>query len=243
MSKNRKTNFTIGILIVTLIASACMVFYTSFYKKTASAAPVFNSKEFYGEDDVNKTILNVEKGIVMITSEDKYSTGIILNDKGYILTTEHLDKNTHKVFHKDGAEINFEEVPSKDSNNLGLYLIKVDPKYTTSFLALGNSSELKKGQEIYSISNLFGYFGSVTHGIIATTNTSVGNFNDLILTDAVAQDGSLGGAIFDDTEKVLGVILDYYVDHDTNRNSGLTIVLPVNKVKTFLKDNSVNYIE
>ena len=220
-----------------------MVLYTSFYKKTATAAPVFNSKEFYTEDDVNKSILNLEQGIVMITSKDKYSTGIILNEEGYILTTEPLDKNTHKVFLKDGVEINYEKVESKDSNNLGLYLVKVDPKYATSFMTLGNSSELKKGQEIYSISNLFGYFGSVTHGIISITNTSVGTFNGLILTDAVAQDGSLGGAIFNDTEKVLGIILDYYVDHDTKRNSGLSIVLPVNKVKTFLKDNSVNYIE
>ena len=243
MSANRKTNFIIGTLIITVIASICMVFYTSFYKKTATAAPVFNSKEFYTEDDINKTIVKLEQGIVMITSKDKYSTGIILNDKGYILTTEPLDKNTHKVFLSDGAEINFQAVDSKDSNNLGLYLIKVDAKYITSFMSLGNSSGLIRGQEIYSISNLFGYFGSVTHGIISITNTNVGNFNDLILTDAVAQDGSLGGAIFDETEKVLGIILDYYIDNDTKRNSGLSIVLPVNKVKTFLKDNSVNYIE
>ena len=205
MSRNRKTNFIIEILIMTLIAGMAMVFYTSFYKKTATAAPVFNSKEFYTEGDVNKPILNLEQGIVMITSEDKYSTGIILNEEGYILTTEPLDKNTHKVFLKDGVEINYEKVQSKDSNNLGLYLVKVDPKYATSFMPLGNSSELKKGQEIYSISNLFGYFGSVTHGIISITNTSVGTFNNLILTDAVAQDGSLGGAIFDNNEKVLGL--------------------------------------
>ena len=207
MRKNRKTNFIIGILIITLIASIGMVFYTSLYKKTATAAPVFNSKEFYTEGAVNETIVNLEQGIVMITSEGKYTTGIILNDKGYILTSEPIDKNTHKVFLKDGVEINYEEVASKDSNNLGLYLIKIEPKYAKSFMPLGNSSELKKGQEIYTISNLFGYFGSVTHGIISITNTSVGTFNDLILTDAVAQDGSLGGAIFDNNEKVLGIIM------------------------------------
>lgn len=238
MRTYRKTNFIIGILIMTLIASVGSLFYTSFYKKIDITASVFNT-----EDNIEETIVKLEQSIVMITSKGNSSTGIILNDEGYILTSKPLDNTTDKVFLKNGVELHYEKIQSKDSLNLGLNLIKVDSKYATSYMPLGNSNEIKKAQEIYSISNLFGNFGSVTQGIISMVNTSIGTLNDLILTDAVANDGSLGGAIFDDSGKALGIILDYYVDGNSNRNSGLGIILPVNKVKTFLKDNSVNYIE
>ncbi|MGH4050320.1 MAG: trypsin-like peptidase domain-containing protein [Clostridium sp.] len=242
MSTYKKTNFIIGILIISLITSIVSVLYISFYKKTNTLASVFNSKK-HTQDDINETIVKLEQGIVMITSKGNSTTGIILNDEGYILTHELLDKTTHKVFLQDGVQINYKKIESKDSNNLGLNLIKVDSKYAHSFVHLGNSDNIKKGQVIYSISNLFGYFGSVTRGIVSITNTSIGTFNGLMLTDAVAHDGSLGGAIFDDTQKILGIILDYYVDLDTKYNSGLGVVLPVNKVKLFLEDNLVNYLE
>jgi S1-C subfamily serine protease len=245
MSKPRIiNNFVIGILLLVLIIVCGPMLYNSF-TETSAVAPVFNNNGSSDEDNIINSIEKLENSIVMITDGNSATTGLIINEDGYVLTTVPLNKKTHKVTLQDGKQLDYEIIKLKQPHVYDLHIIKIDPKHVTSHIIFGKSNDLKVGKSIYTMSNFYSKFASVTYGIISKKNISTRYNNNYIskmsLTDALIGDGSYGGVVFDSYGKALGTISGFHRFGETA--SGLGCIFDIDEVKKFLKANSVKYEE
>ena len=77
--------------------------------------------------------------------------------------------------------------------------------------SIGNSDELKLGQQVVAIGNALGYGQSVTTGIVSAMNRTVegsseiGSANKYIQTDAAINPGNSGGALFNMNGELIGI--------------------------------------
>ena len=77
--------------------------------------------------------------------------------------------------------------------------------------SIGDSNELKLGQQVVAIGNALGYGQSVTTGIVSAMNRTVeggsdiGSANKYIQTDAAINPGNSGGALFNMNGELIGI--------------------------------------
>lgn len=77
--------------------------------------------------------------------------------------------------------------------------------------SIGNSDDLKLGQQVVAIGNALGYGQSVTTGIVSALNRTVeagneiGSANKYIQTDAAINPGNSGGALFNMNGELIGI--------------------------------------
>ena len=77
--------------------------------------------------------------------------------------------------------------------------------------SIGDSNELKLGQQVVAIGNALGYGQSVTTGIVSAMNRTVeggsdiGSANKYIQTDAAINPGNSGGALFKMNGELIGI--------------------------------------
>jgi serine protease Do len=150
-------------------------------------------------------------------------TGIILTDKGLIVTNRHVvPAGTTKVSItlSDGTELDDVTVVGRtgESDSLDVAFLKVnDLKGKTLKAAkIGDSSKMQVGDPVVAIGNALGQFqNTVTSGIISgygrsvqagsSDGNSVENLEDLFQTDAAINEGNSGGPLVNLTGEVIGI--------------------------------------
>ena len=117
---------------------------------------------------------------------------------------------------------------------MDLALVKVDEQL--SITDLGNSNEIRIGQRVYIIGNLFGLRGDPTVGTGIVSGIKrlirVGDIFllDQIQTDAHINRGNSGGPLIDVSGKVLGVTTS-----SLTMGFGIGFSIPINVVKDYVK--------
>ncbi len=120
---------------------------------------------------------------------------------------------------KDGASAVEAQIKGTDaSKDVGVIAVPLKdiPAETLSEIkvaTIGDSSELKVGEQVVAIGNALGYGQSVTTGIISALNREVTLQNDdgsllnnsLIQTDAAINPGNSGGALLNMEGEVIGI--------------------------------------
>ena len=165
------------------------------------------------------TVLAVRKtqdGIVTMKVQKRSArkptigTGIIIDERGYIVTNRHVIKDAEEINLTlfDGsthtAALEFEE-PSYD---LAVVKIKTSKKLKT--LRLGPASDLMVGEEVIAIGNPFGYENSVSKGIISAVGREIEmpggvTLSNLIQTTASINPGNSGGPLLNINGEVIGI--------------------------------------
>jgi serine protease Do len=138
-------------------------------------------------------------------------SGIILDDKGYILTNNHLVEGTKSaVVGLPSGRLTPGRVVGRDFL-LDLALIKIDAKELVP-AKLGRSSSLQSGETVVAIGNPFALKGgsTVTVGVVSALDRSILAPNgetlyDLIQTDAAINPGNSGGPLVDLSGQVVGI--------------------------------------
>ena len=102
-------------------------------------------------------------------------SGVIISEKGYILTNEHVSgpsKSTCYVTMSDGK--NYKANVEWADSNLDLAIIKVNLK-CLNYAKLGDSEQIKVGQTVYAIGNPIGFEfqKTVTSGIVSALNRTI----------------------------------------------------------------------
>ena len=120
-----------------------------------------------------------DKGNTVFTkdgvSEMGMGSGVIISEKGFILTNEHVSgqkNSTCYVTMEDGKNFNANVVWS--DSNLDLAIIKINMK-CINFVKLGDSDAVKVGETVYAIGNPIGFEfqKTVTSGIISALNRTI----------------------------------------------------------------------
>ena len=164
--------------------------------------------------------------------------GIIVDDRGYVLTTFqtvgksdlvkiHLYAGTRRDYLADVVGVD----PTCD-----LALLKIRGTRTLPAVPLADSDRVKVGDIVFAIGNPFGFSGSVTMGIVSSNNRKVNiggvKYPDLIQLDAAINEGNDGGPLVNINGEVIGINMACLIpDH---RFSGIGFAVPSNDAAPLL---------
>ena len=168
-------------------------------------------------------------------------TGIVLDDKGHILTNNHVIESADQITVKfdDGATIEATVVGADPGNDLAV--IKIDPsQHDLKPATLGDSSALRVGDPVLALGNPFNLEASLTEGIVSgldrsySEGTSDRDLRGLIQTDAAINPGNSGGPLLDCHGQVIGI--NTLLDNPTGQsvNVGVAFAVAINTAKAEL---------
>ncbi|MDE1829579.1 MAG: trypsin-like peptidase domain-containing protein [Thaumarchaeota archaeon] len=185
-----------------------------------------------------------DQGVVQIivsksndSLEDKdIGSGIVYDTTGHIITNNHVVENSTKiqiVFH-DGQSLPAKVVGTDPYADLAV--VKVNPSsYALHPLTLGDSSNLRIGDQVAAIGNPFGLTGTITSGIVSQLGrlldppNSSFSIPNVIQTDAPINPGNSGGPLLDMYGKVVGI--NTAIQSETGEFSGVGFAIPSNTMK------------
>jgi putative serine protease PepD len=140
-------------------------------------------------------------------------TGIVLNEKGLILTNDHVIKDATSLTVSPGSSSSRTRAASVvgEEANDDLALIHVDPSgLGLKPLKIGDSSTVQVGDAVYAIGNPYGLNETLTRGIVSALGRSISapdgaTIAGAIQTDAALNPGNSGGPLLNEEGEVIGV--------------------------------------
>lgn len=199
-------------------------------------------------ETVSETVVGISKikntGDTIFLSNGATSmglgTGVIINEKGYILTNSHVSgekKSSCYVTLKDGRNYNGTVIWSDSDIDISVVKISVDSLKATE---LGDSDNVKLGEKVYAIGNPVGFEfqRTVTSGIISAIDRSikieeenkVSYMEDLIQTDATINPGSSGGPLINENGEFIGINTVKITSAE-----GIGFAIPINTIKPIIE--------
>jgi serine protease Do len=137
-------------------------------------------------------------------------TGIIFDDRGYIITNYHVVEGVATI-----------QVSLHDEKTTVAKLVAHDPKTDLAIVRIesdkplqpihfGTSIDLMEGEPVIAVGNAYGYEHTVTRGIISALHRTVQvsddqKYHDLIQTDASINPGNSGGPLLNIDGQVIGI--------------------------------------
>jgi len=164
-------------------------------------------------------------------------SGVIIDERGYILTNEHVVSGADKitVTLSDGRKFKGQLQGSDARSDLAI--IKIDAK-KLPVARLGNSDDVKIGQWVVAIGNPFGFYihspePTVTVGVVSALHRSLPrtsrrdrDYSDLIQTDAAINPGNSGGPLVDLNGQVVGINVAIF--STSGGYQGVGFAIPIN---------------
>ena len=161
-------------------------------------------------------------------------SGVIIDQRGYIITNHHVVERAQQiqVVLFDGTALPAQLVGASSPDDLAV--VKVTPKEKLTVATLGDSSQVRVGQEVLAIGNPLGITQTVTGGIVSAVGRTVGTIPNAIQTDAAINPGNSGGALVDLQGSVIGIPTATAIDPQFKTPAnGVGFAIPSNRVKFF----------
>ena len=167
-------------------------------------------------------------------------SGIIVREKDkrvYVLTNNHVAGNADRitvVLH-NGREYDAKLEGSDSRKDLAIVSFETK-EITTPVAAIGNSDSLYVGDWVLAIGNPFGFFSTVTAGIVSAKGRAAldDNISDFIQTDAAINQGNSGGPLVNLRGEVVGI--NTWITSTTGISIGYGFAIPINNAKKTMED-------
>ncbi len=163
-------------------------------------------------------------------------SGFILEADGLIVTNQHVIDGSDEVTVRlaDGREFEAEIIGQDAQTDLALLSVRADE--ALPFVELGDSDEIRVGEDVVAVGNPFGLGGTVTSGIVSAKGRSVGSgpYADFIQTDAAINKGNSGGPLFNMDGEVVGV--NSAIFSPTGGNVGVGFAVTSNIAELIIDD-------
>ena len=174
----------------------------------------------------------------LLTNEETIGSGIIVDEKGYILTCYHLIKDNPEVwitlFNSNQKKYKANIISIDKANDLAL--LKIYPDSLLPKAKFGNSDLVQITDTVLTIGSPFGFEYTVTGGIISDNKRSIvieGTvYEDLFQTDASLNRGSSGGALINSAGEVIGI--NAAIVSASEYFTGVSFAIPINKAKPLI---------
>jgi S1-C subfamily serine protease len=131
-------------------------------------------------------------------------SGVVINDKGYVVTNYHVLSGNVRLEILHGKKI----VPYVDIIGIDvekdILILKIRAKKFPP-IKLGNSNSLKIGQRVYAIGSPMGFENTISEGIISGLRSYEELRRDFIQITASISPGSSGGAVVNDKGELIGI--------------------------------------
>jgi serine protease Do len=158
------------------------------------------------EQHVQKVVEKVMPAVVNLKVGPGQGSGVIINEKGLILTAGHVSGTPNKdatVVFSNGKSLKGKTLGQNTGIDSGMVKIVVEGTYP--FLEMGKSSELKVGQWVLAIGHPGGFRANRPPVVRLGRILFVDNLRGIIQTDCALVGGDSGGPLFDMQGRVIGI--------------------------------------
>lgn len=237
--QNKRLPLIVFIVLISLIGICLMTIFTYLYGNGDYIDNIFSDKEvvnitipiqekpdkensFYDDKTGKYTAEGIaEKVLPSVVSIEIFEngvaftptgqgSGIILTENGYIITNAHVIENASraiKVVLNNEEEYEAKVIGSDTKTDIAV--IKISAKNLTA-ADIGDSDELKIGEDIIALGSPAGLYGSLTKGVVSgldrMVRTDESNIEmNCIQIDAAINPGNSGGALVNMYGQVVGI--------------------------------------
>jgi S1-C subfamily serine protease len=170
-------------------------------------------------------------------------SGIVIDDKGHILTNNHVIEGADKIEVKIGEsdhEYTAKVVGTDPASDLALIQVEA-PGNELDPLTLGDSSKMEVGDPVVAIGNPFGLDRTVTSGIVSALQRQIQapngfSIDNVIQTDAAINPGNSGGPLINGNGEVIGINSQIETGGGNDGNVGIGFAIPINTAKEVIHE-------
>jgi serine protease DegQ len=172
-------------------------------------------------------------------------SGVIVSEKGYILTSHHVIESVDQI-----------EVALGDARKVPATVVGTDPDTDLAVLKIdlprlpaitfARSEQVRVGDVVLAIGNPFGVGQTVTLGIVSglgRTHLGISTFESFIQHDATIQPGNSGGALVDVDGNLVGINAAIFSQSPAGIPVGIGYAVPVSiarqVMEQIIRDGSV----
>ncbi|MEZ6067010.1 MAG: trypsin-like peptidase domain-containing protein [Planctomycetaceae bacterium] len=167
-------------------------------------------------------------------------TGFIWSRDGYVVTNYHVVavSNEWQVILADGSRHEANIVGGEAASDIAVLKINAEPG-VLSPIPIGNSDDLRVGQNVYAIGTPFGLEQTLTTGVISGLGRQIPSLDghlmeDAIQTDAAINPGNSGGPLLDSAGRVIGVNTSIFSPSGTS--AGVGFAIPIDTVNRLVPE-------
>jgi serine protease DegQ len=171
----------------------------------------------------------------ILQSQASLGSGVIVSDKGHILTNDHVvDGATEiQVAMGDGRLLPARLVGSDPDTDLAVLKVEAQGLKPITF---GQPDKAQIGDVVLAIGDPFGVGQTVTMGIISALGRNrlgINQYENFIQTDAAINPGNSGGALVDTNGNLIGINSVIY--SQSGGSQGIAFAIPVSMVKSVME--------
>jgi len=162
-------------------------------------------------------------------------SGFVWSEDGHIVTNYHVIRGGQRVQVTLSDQTTYEAKLVGFAKEKDLAVLKIDaPKKVLKPLAIGSSSNLMVGQNVYAIGNPFGLDQTLTTGVISALGREMESLarvpiRNVIQTDAAINPGNSGGPLLNSSGRLIGVNTQIY--SPSGASAGIGFSIPVDAVR------------
>jgi serine protease Do len=176
--------------------------------------------------------IKVEKKDPSGRNKESVGTGIIVDDRGYVVTNQHVIASAHAVGVQlsDGTELPARVVAEEARWDLAI--LRISTKKPLQALTLGPGTDLLVGESVIAVGHPFGFTNTVSTGIISALGREVTlseKLTNLIQTNASINPGNSGGPLLNINGEVIGINVAF-----RDGAQGIAFAINVENVKQWL---------
>ena len=164
-------------------------------------------------------------------------SGFIIDQKGLVLTNNHVVENADKITVKlsDQREFDAKVVGRDPKTDLAVIQI-TEGKGNFPVAPLGDSSRLQVGEWVVAMGSPFGLDNTLTAGVVSAKGRQIGAgpYDNFIQTDASINPGNSGGPLLNLRGEV--VAINTAIFSRTGGNLGIGFASPINTAKEILPE-------
>ncbi len=199
--------------------------------RDSAPSVVYITRKSVRRDPFSFNVLEVPSGT---------GSGIIWDRGGHIVT------NFHVIQGAASAEVTLSDQSTWDATLVGaepdkdLAVLKIDaPPESLTPIAVGSSSDLQVGQNVYAIGNPFGLDQTLTTGVISGLGREIEALNrrpiqGVIQTDAAVNPGNSGGPLLDSSGRLIGV--NTAIFSPSGAYAGVGFAVPVDTINRIVPE-------
>ncbi len=142
-------------------------------------------------------------------------SGFFIDERGYLITNHHVIESLVDPKYEGYARLYIKLIEDQDTKipakvigydpilDLALLKAEIEPKFVFN---LGSSSTLKVGDKISAIGTPIGLEGTITSGIVSSTERKLFTIGNVFQIDAAVNSGNSGGPLIDENMNVQAVV-------------------------------------
>lgn len=136
-------------------------------------------------------------------------SGVVVSEKGYILTNNHVVEGADEILVSLNAtgEFSAKVVGTDPKSDLAVLQLENPPKELRP-LPFADTDDVRLGEPVVAIGNPFGLASTVTMGIVSAKgrqNVGIVDYEDFIQTDAAINPGNSGGPLVNMSGEIVGI--------------------------------------